>query len=163
MALVVTFNEYNGVGESKTADITDITFGSQDAADFVVADYPITAGENSYGKYVKADFAGMASEGITEIANTKFYKSAGAYKTGEAVKFLGIAVTYATPSETDTGDGDIPVSEPGSQNVGLNGSGTGVLTADGESDYIRLQRQTTGATPPAALNDLTFTLLYDVS
>lgn len=163
MALVVTFNEYNGVGEDNTDDITDITFGSLDDADFTVADHKITAGENSFDKYIKAEFTGMASEGITEIANAKWYKSAGAYKTGESLKMDGLSVSYATPSESDTGNDDIPTSEPGAQNVGLGGADDGVLNADGESEYIRQQRQTTGATPAGALNDLTFTLLYDVS
>ncbi len=163
MALVVTFNEYNGVGEDNTDDITDVTFGNLDDADFTPADNPITASENSFDKYIKAEFTGMAGEGISEIANTKWYKSAGNYKTGEAVKMDGLSVSYATPSESSSGDSDIPVSEPGAQNVGLNGADDGVLTVDGESEYIRMQRQTSGATPAGALNDLTFILLYDVS
>lgn len=163
MTLVVTWNEYNGALETETTDITDLAFGSADEADLTPADNKITASENSFEKFFKAEFTGMAGEGITEIANTKVYKSAGNYKTAEALKFLGIAVSYSTPSEDDTGDGDIPVTEPSSQNLGLNGSGTGVLTADGESDYMRMQRQTGVSTPPGALNSLTITLLYDVS
>jgi len=163
MALVITWNEYNSALETKSADITDIAFGSADEADLTPANNKITAGDNSFEKFLKAEFTGMASEGITEIANTKVYKSAGNYKTAEALKCLGIAVSYSTPSESDSGDSDIPVSEPGSQNLGLNGSGTGVLGADGESDYMRMQRQTGATTPPGALNTLTITLLYDVS
>jgi hypothetical protein len=163
MALVVTWNEYNTVGETKTAGISNIAFGSSDAADLIPASFPITAGENSFEKFLKAEFTGMASEGITEIANTKVYKSTGSYKTGEVVTYLGISVTYSTPSETDSGDSDIPITEPGAQNLGLSGSGTGVLTSDGESDYMRMQRETSVATPPGALNSLTITLLYDVS
>lgn len=163
MALVVTVNEYNSVGESETSDITDIVFSNVDTPDVVPADNPITAGENSFIIYLKYEFTGMASEGITEIANTRVYKSSGNYKTGEGVTYDGSSVSYATPVDTTSGDSAIPVTDPGSQNLWLSGSGSGVLSADGESDYCRMQRQTTGATPPGALNDLTITLLYDVS
>lgn len=163
MALVVTWNEYNGAGETGTNDITDIILSSTDAPDVTPADYPITAGENSYIVYLKVEFTGMASESISEIANTRIYKSAGNYVTGEGMTYDGSSVSYATPVQTASGDSAIPTSDPGSQNLDLNSSSSGVLTADGESDYFRMQIQTTVATPPGALNDKTITLLYDVS
>lgn len=162
MALVVTVNEYNTVSETKSADITDMVFGSTDASDFTPADYPITAGDNSYSKYFKYEWAGMASEGLSEIQNPRVYKSAGAYKTGEGLTYNGSSISFATPSESSTGDSAIPTSLPGSQNLDLSGSGSGVLSSDGESNYFRMQRETTGSTPAGALNTLTITLVYDV-
>lgn len=167
MALVVTFDEYNGA-ESLTADISDIAFGSSDAADLVPSSFKIVAGNNSFDKYNKADFTGMASEGLTEITDPKFWKSAGAYKTLEVVTYVGdngasAGLAFATPTETDTADSDIPVAEPGSRNLSLSNSTTGVLTVDGQSDYFRTQRQTDVTTEPGALNNLTFSLSYVVS
>lgn len=162
MALVVTVNEYNTVSETESSGITDIAFVSTDDADQTPATYPITASENSFSKYLKFEWTGMASESLSEIQNPRVYKSAGAYKTGEGVTYNGSSVTFATPSETGTGDSAIPVTLPGSQNLDLSGSGSGVLSADGESNYCRMQRQTTGSTPAGALNDLTITIVYDV-
>ena len=162
MALVVTVNEYNTVSETKTADITDIAFASIDDADQTPATYPITAGDNSFSKYLKFEWTGMASEGLSQIQNPRVYKSAGAYKTGEGLTYNGSSITFATPSESSTGDSAIPTSLPGSQNLDLSGSGSGVLTSDGESNYCRMQRTTTGSTPAGALNTLTITIVYDV-
>ena len=168
MALVVTFDEYNGAGESLTAAVSDIAYGSSDAADLIPANFKIVAGNNSFGKYNKADFTGMASEGLTEITDTKVWKSAGAYKTLEVITYVGdngasAGLAYATPSETDTSDSDIPAAEPGSRNLSLANSTTGVLTVDGQSDYFRTQRQTDVTTEPGALNSLTVSLSYVVS
>lgn len=163
MALTVTFDEYNGAGETKTDSITAITFGSTDAADFTVSSYPITAGQNSYGKYIKVDFAGMVGEGVTQVQNTRVHSADLAnLKTGESLTFLGLGpVSYATPATASLGDSSIPGSLPGSQNLALNGSDSGVLTVDGSSNYMRFQRKTTASTPNGALNSLTITVTYD--
>lgn len=168
MALVVTFDEYNTAGETLTADITDIAYGNSDAADLVPANNKIVAGENSFDKYNKADFTGMASESLTEITDTKVWKSAGNYKTLEVITYVGddggsAGLAFVTPTETGTGDSDIPTSEPGGRNLSLGNSTTGVLTEDGDSDYFRTQRQTDSTTEPGALNSLTISLSYVVS
>lgn len=164
MAFVVTFNNYREVAETKTADIVRISMGATDiTAVFTEATYPIDHGDFSFTKYVKVDFAGMASESITQIANAKFHKSAGTYATEETLGFDGLSVSYATPTETDASLAAIPITLPGTQNVGLGGSDTGVLTADGESDYMLLQRGTGVNTPEGALDTFTLTFTYDVS
>ena len=53
MAIVVTFNEYNGSAETETAGITNIAFGSGDVSGLTTKDYPIRVG-SSYEKYLKA-------------------------------------------------------------------------------------------------------------
>lgn len=168
MALVVTFDESNGAGEDLTVGISDVAFGNADAADLLPVNNKITAANNSFGKYIKMVFTGMASEGLTEITTPKIWKSSGAYKTGEGVDYVGddggtAGLAYATPSESATGDSSIPIAEPGSRNLALNNSTTGVLTVDGKSDYMRFQRVTTGSTPAGALNSLTFSMSYVVS
>ena len=162
MALTITWDEYNGVGESKADDITAITLGSTDAADFTVATFPITAGDASFGKYIQVDFADMVGEGVTQVQNTRIHKSAGVYKTLEDMTFEGLGpVSYATPSEVDLGDSTIPITLPGSQNLALGGSDSGVLTVDGPSDYGRFQTTTDASTENGALNAKTITVTYD--
>jgi len=162
MALTITWDEYNDAGENKADDITALTFGSRDDSDFTISSYPITAGDASYGKYVKVDFYDMVGEGVTEVQNTRIHKSAGAYKTDEEMTFHGLGpVTYATPSDTDLTDSAIPVALPGAQNLGLGASDTGVLVADGQSDYGRFQITTSGSTENGALNAKTITVTYD--
>lgn len=162
MALTITWDEYNGAGQSKSDSITAITLGSLDDSDFTIASYPITAGDCSFGKYIKVDFSGMVGEGVTEVQNTRIHKSAGAYKADEDLTFHGLGpVTYATPSEVDLTDTTIPISLPGSQNLGLSASDTGVLVADGQSDYGRFQITTSASTENGALNAKTITVTYD--
>lgn len=162
MALVVTVDEYNTVSETPSLGITDVAFVNVDDADQTPASNTITAGDNSFSKYLKFTWTGMASEGLSEIQNPRVYKSAGAYKTGEGLTYNGTSITFATPSATTTGDSAIPITLPGSQNLDLAGSGSGVLSADGSSNYCRMQRGTTGSTPAGALNTLTLTIVYDV-
>ena len=162
MALVVTFNAYVGAGETETSGIARISMGAVDQAVFTEATYPIDAGDFSFTKYIKAEFVGMVSESLTEISNAKLHQSAGTLKTEETMEFDGLSVSYATPTETDAALSAIPTSLPGTQNVGLGASDTGVLTADGESDYMLFQRGTGALTPEGALNTLTFTFTYDV-
>jgi len=161
MALTITWDEYHGGGEVKSDNVTNLVFGSSDSADFTPMDYPITAGLCSYGKYVKVDFAGMAGEGVTEIQTAKIHKSAGAYVTDEVMTFDGLSVSYATPSQDSLGNSAIPTSTPGAQNLGLGGSDTGVLVADGQSDYGLFQIETSSSTPNGALNNKTITVTWD--
>lgn len=162
MALTITVDEYNGAGEVKTAGISAVAFGSADTPDLTPVDNQIKAGTNSFSKYIKFTFADFVGEGITEVNTTKVYKSVGEYKTGESVVGEGLGpVSFATPTATDTADSAIDTTLPAAQNLALAGSDTGVLAADGSSDYWRLQRQTTVGTPNGALNDLTFSLIYD--
>jgi hypothetical protein len=167
MALTVVWNEYNGTdtwGTPTHVNITAITTGSLDDADFVVADYPITAGDNSYEKYITITFTGQFSL----ISNGKIYKSAGNYVTGETLTFDGTSVVKSTPDQADEGYSDIPTSLPGSANfdLGVSGylSGSGVSpTEQKQSVFCAFQAKTTGSTPSGALNSKTITLQYDVT
>ncbi len=122
--------------------------------------YPVTRATNSFGKYIRAKFTGT----WTEISNMKFWKSAGAYVTGEAIKASGNA-TYATPSQTGTGDSDVPIVEGSALAINsAEGAATIIYGASGVSGYtgyIRLQLQSTISTPSGAVNQKTFTFKYD--
>jgi hypothetical protein len=93
----------------------------------------------------------------------KFWKSLGDYVTGETLK-AGFNISYVTPSQTSTGDSNIPTSEP-SQNVNsFEGNTTidyGASGISGYTGYIRLQMQTTVLSPAGAVNQKTLTFQYD--
>lgn len=160
MAAVFEFSESNGAGEVVTDDIDNVNFGSNDSANINTTTYPITRSTNSFGKYIRAKFTGT----WTTISNMKFWKSAGAYVTGEAIKASANA-TYATPSQTDTGDSDVPTVEGSALSINsAEGAATiiyGASGVSGYSGYIRLQLQTTGSTPSGAVATKTFTYKYD--
>ena len=154
--------ESNGVGESETNPITNVNFGSVDAPNLVPATYTTVIGQNSFSKYIRVLFTGTWSV----ISNIKFWKSAGAYVTGESIKAAANA-TYATPSQTDTGDSAIPTTEGTALAINsAEGDATIVYGASGVTGYtgyIRLQAQTTVSTPSGVGNQKTFTMQYDES
>lgn len=160
MAATWHWYESNGAGESETADISNVNFGSNDSANINTTTYPIVRGDASYEKYIRGKFTGT----WTEISNMKFWKSVGVYVTGESLKAVANA-TYATPSSTPNADSDIPTAVGSA--LGINsaeGAATIVYGASGVSGYtgyIRMQLRTTGSTPAGAVNSKTMTFQYD--
>jgi hypothetical protein len=121
--------------------------------------YPIVRNTNSFSKYIRCKFTGT----WTTISNMRFWKSLGAYGTGEAIK-ASFNATYATPSQTGTGDSDVPTSEPAQNVNSFEGELTivyGESGVSGYTGYIRLQLQTTSSTPSGAVAQKTFTFKYD--
>ena len=155
MAATHQFSESNGAGETVTDGISNANFGSNDSPNLNTTTYPITRGNASFEKYHRSKFSGT----FTEISNIKFWKSAGAYVTGESCK-AAFDVAYAQPSQTPNADSDVPVAEPGTHNVHA-ADGSDTIVAPGYTKYWRLQLQTTGSTPAGAVNTKTFTLQYD--
>ncbi|MCK4357322.1 MAG: hypothetical protein KAW92_01010, partial [Candidatus Cloacimonetes bacterium] len=148
--------------EAETVGISNLNFGSTDAANITPVDHPIVASQNSYGKYIDGAFSGS----FTRIDNIKFWKASGSYVTGETCQFSG-SVSYAQPVATDYGDPAVPTSEPANPNVGISGDVDGHIDGpcnDGSScntDHMRVQLLTTAATPGGSVNQKTFCLQYD--
>jgi hypothetical protein len=160
MSAIFHWCESNEAGEVETQDIANLNFGNQDAPEVDVDLYPVTRGQNSYSKYIRALFTGT----WTDITAIKFWKSLGDYVSGETLK-AAANVAYVTPSKTSTGDSNIPTIEgsalsinsaEGEVNIEYGGSGV-----SGYTSYIRLQLQSLISTPPGAVNQKTFTLQYD--
>ena len=161
MAAVFAWVEANGAGETESTP-TNLNFGSTDAADLTPLSYPITAGENSYEKYIKVKFTGTFSE----IDNIQFWKSAGSYITGESIDWNGqVAIaSYTQPVATTSTVATtvLPIADPGTANVSIAGSLSGSITVSGNtSDYIVMQLQTTSSTPAGGVNTKTMTCQYD--
>lgn len=154
------FSESNGAGENITDAISNVNMGSVDSPNLVAADNPIVRETNSYSKYIRGKFTGT----WTEISNIVFWKSAGAYVTGEAIKASANA-TYATPTQSDTGDSDVPVVEGSALSLNSAEGESTIVYGDsgvsGYTGYIRLQSQNTVSTPAGATNSKEFTLQYD--
>jgi hypothetical protein len=159
MAATHAFKESNGAGETETT-ATNLNFGSNDSPNLNTTTYPITRGDASFEKYLRALFTGI----FTEISNMKFWKSAGTLVTGETIK-AAANVAYAQPSATPNADSDVPVTEGTALSMqSAEGAATIVYGASGVSGYtkyLRLQLQTTGSTPAGAVNQKTFTMQYD--
>lgn len=160
MAATHQFSESNGAGEVETIPVANLNFGSNDSAELSTTTYPITRGDASFEKYLRAKFTGI----FTEISNMKFWKSAGVLVTGETIKAAANA-TYAQPSATPNADSDVPVTEGAALSMqsaeGASEITYGASGVSGYTKYIRLQLQTTGSTPAGAVNQKTFVMQYD--
>lgn len=147
MAATVQINEYNGAGETETANITNSNMGSIDSANLVAADNPIVPGNNSYEKWQKIVVTAMG--GSSKIDNLKVWRTtalggAATHVTNARTATYGGAETYAQPVATASSVATqaMPTSEPGSANLGIGGSLSGSLTGTGSSDYLVHQIQT---------------------
>ena len=81
MSASFQFSESNGATPTVTDGVTSINFGSSDAPNLVPASHPVTAGTNSFEKWIRGHFYGV----YNSVANLKFYLSAGSYVTGEQI------------------------------------------------------------------------------
>lgn len=170
MAITVTWVEYHGAntpGNSVGQAATNINLGNVDTINLVPASYPVKVGEYSFFKQGKFNFSGS----MTQINNVRIYKSAGVYKTQEQIEFSG-GIAWATPSAVSKGWSAIATSLPGSANVILPKTTTGILKqADYESTpgyvsgartgLVGFQLETTASTETGATNQKTISVVYD--
>lgn len=154
MSASFQFSESNGVTPTVTDGVTSINFGNVDSPNIVPASHPVTAGNNSYEKWVRGHFYGT----YNAVSNLKFYLSAGAYVTGEQI-MAAVNASFATPVATTSAVATSPV--PTSLGTALAPTAPG--SSPSYSGYITLQLQTTSSTPPGNVNQKTFTLQYDES
>jgi hypothetical protein len=152
MSASFQWSESNGAGQVVTDGISNVNFGNVDAPNIVPVTNPIAAGTNSFEKWIRGKFYGT----FNSIANLRFWKSAGAYVTGEDIKAVEDA-TYATPVSTTSIVAllTVPVAEVSALIP------TAPVSNPDYSGYITMQLQTTVSTPPGSVNQKTFTLKYD--
>lgn len=147
MVATVQINEYNGVGETKSANITNSNMGSVDSANLNAVSNPIIPGDNSYEKWQKIEVTAMG--GSSAIDNIKVWRTgalggAATHLTNARESSYGGAETYTTPVATASAVAGqtMPTSEPTGANLGIGGSLAGSLTGVGETDYLIHQIQT---------------------
>lgn len=161
-AATVTIDETNGAGPtgSESANISNTNMGSVDAANLVAADYPVTAGTNSYEKYQRFHLTNLGTS--NRIQNLKVWRTTAlsgsdAHKTN-AREASYAQKTYATPVATTSTQATqtMPTSVPTGANLGIGGSLSGNLSAPGYSDYLVHQLQVDSSTTAGATCTLNY-------
>ncbi len=165
MASTQTWSEYNGTSGSQveTGSRSEINFKNVDDSTTAYSSSPITAGNNSFGKYQALKFAGTWNS----LSALTYKVSNNAPATG--VSIVGAVVTaYATPSTTATGDSAFSTSGA-SANFNSSstpfGTGTSSTTAGGTmyANAFRAQMQTTSSASPGDTPSVTFTATWTES
>ena len=161
MPASVQINEYNGVAEIKTANITNANMGSNDSANLDPVTYPVSPGDNSYEKYQKLEVTNMG--GSSQIDNIKIWRDgalggSAVHLTNARTAAYGGAETYVQPVDTDStvATETMPSSSPASANLGIGGSLSGALTATGLSDYLVHQIQSDAGDSAGSTSTLKF-------
>lgn len=159
-------------------DIPNINLVSIAGADVSSTAYPVTAGNRSFSKWVVYEL--HASNDSNKIDNFQVWMDPLAtatdvfYKTNLNSSLALTTSVYPTggPNANDfagAGDGNVETvanfpgpSDPGAENIGVSESGTSGLTGDlTHSDFIAIQLNTSGSTPPGNLTQKTFHFQYD--
>lgn len=160
-AATVVINEYNGAGETKSANITNSNMGSVDSSDLDAVANPVVPGNNTFEKWQKLEVTAMG--GSSKIDNLKIWRTgalggSAVHDTNAREATYGGAETYAQPIATTStvADQTMPTSEPTGANLGIGGSLTGSLTATGESDYLVHQIQTNVADVAGSTSTLNY-------
>jgi hypothetical protein len=166
MAATVSIAESNGAGETVTASITNMNYGSTDAVNLVAATYPITVNTNSYIKYHRFNVTNMGTS--NKIDNLQVWRTntLDANLTNSCnlkTSAYGGAVAYATPSTTTFTDQSMPVADPANPNLGIGGVLAGNRTTTGYSDYFKHQLQVGAAAAAGNMTQQTFSFQYDES
>lgn len=175
MAATVVIAETNGPDASsvESLDVSNINFGSQDAANLVPSSAPITAQADghSFEKWIRMYVQDLG--GSSQIDNLKVWVSdlGGGYQTGEGISCnlteSGYSqATYPTGGPVDT-DSSVatnaaPTTEPSGANIGIGGSlGGNISAAPAYSDFIVLQLDVSDLTPAGSVNQKTLTFQWD--
>lgn len=151
------FAESNGAAPGTLGSTPNVNFGNTDASNITPASNPITAGNNSYEKWIVGSWSGT----FTKISNAGFWSSAGSQGTGETLLWTGSVTKYTTPVATASGSalGSIPTTF--ANNYFLGSALSGSLIAAGRGDWIVLQYKTTASAGPGPVNQKTFTMQWD--
>lgn len=150
MPVTMQINEYNGVGETKTANITNSNMGSIDSVNLDAVANPIVAGDNSYEKCQTFEITAMG--GSSEVNTLKIWRTGAlganaTHDTNARESAYTEQATYVQPIATTStiATQAMPTTEPTGANLGIAGALSGALTGVGESDRLYHQIQTTGA------------------
>lgn len=127
-----------------------------------IADYatnPIPAGSNSYEIWLRGWFSGV----FNKVSDLRFWMSTDySPNTGLTVKVKTTQTIYNQPTNISSSIAitTIGTSDPGSQNVSVEGNLNGSLIASGYTDYVVLQLQTTTGAAAGDTSLAAFSLSY---
>lgn len=163
MASTQTWSEYNGAGQTETASRAEMNWKNIDDSTTAYSAQPVTAGNNSFGKYQALKFAGTWNS----LSALTYKVDNNAPATG--ISIVGSVVTsYTTPATSATGDSAMSTSAlPANFNSSTTpfGAGTSSTTAGGTmyANALRTQLQTTSSTAPGDIGQRTFTASWTES
>ncbi|HEY4364473.1 MAG TPA: hypothetical protein VGN17_26140 [Bryobacteraceae bacterium] len=176
MAATFTFLQDNGAatgspahGTTQGATTTDCNWKNIDDATSAITSFPITAGNNSYEKFIYGKFSGT----FTTISNGLWAHTAGTFGTGIALKGV-VSSTFTTPSTATnsalTTDMTSPISIGSGDTVLFVATGPQTASPGAScstnpcyTQFLITQMQTTSSTAAGATASATLTLSYDES
>lgn len=165
-----------GSGLGGTDNVSSINLVSTDAANSSSSAYPVTAGTRSISKWLVYEL--HAIEDSNKIDNFQVWYTDQAVTTGityysnlNTTLPLTTSIYPEPPTNTDfttVNEGDVetatamPFADPAAENIGVSESGSAGLSVDGShSDFIAIQLDTTGSTPPGNLPQKILHFQYD--
>lgn len=174
MAATFQWYESNGGGETATADRTEANWKNIDDSTTAYSSSPITAGNNSYEKWIYGKFSGT----FNQISAGLWAHTAGALGTGLTIKGQpamtadGDRLAYATPSTTtnasltftDTSVTAITSGRAvwfGATGPASSGKAASMSTNPCYTNYLTNQLQTTGSAGAGDTTQITWTLRYN--
>jgi len=174
MAATFQWGERNGAGETETLDRSEQNWKNIDDSTTAYSSSPITAGNNSYGKYVYGKFSGT----FNSIAAGLWAHTAGAMGTGLTIKASptmttdGDRLAYATPSITAHSGLTLDATSViaigsgkavwfGATSPSASGKAASMTTNPCYTNFLTHQLQTTGSAAPGDTATATFTIQYD--
>lgn len=176
------WTERNGASPGTQTPSGTPPIGSLVRADFLSLDETSNEDSNNYKNHpIIVPVSGTAYSfekwisiywnfnGSNQITNVKFWKSSGTLSHADLLIKFGVVnrVTpgYATPVNTQSSKAtsDVSTSEPGTQNVTLDGGGN-TITGSAYSDYLVLQLHVPNTVDvPGDVGTQEFTCQYDES
>jgi len=174
MAATFEFDEANGAGETLTHNRTESNWKNIDDSTTAYSSNPITAGNNSFDKWLFGHFSGT----YNQISAGLFAHTAGAMGTGLTIKGQPAMtvdadrLVYATPSTTTNANlsfdqtSVIAIGSGRAVFFGITGPATSgkATTTTGNpayTNYLTHQLQTTGSAGAGDTASATYTLRYN--
>lgn len=163
MASTQTWSEGNGAtAATETTGRTDANWKNIDDSTTAYSSSPITAGNNSFGKYQAIKFAGT----YNTLSSLTYKIDNNAPATGLSI--VGAVVTAGvTPSTAATGDGALSTTGVSANFTTTTlGYATGTATITSNPAYgnaLRTQLQTTSAASPGDIGARTITAAWTES
>lgn len=163
MASTQTWTEYNGASAgTATTSRTEANWKNIDDSTTAYSSSPITAGNNSFGKYQAILFAGT----YNTLSSLTYKIDNNSPATG--VTIVGSVVTAGvTPATSATGDSLLSTSGLAANfNTGATPFGTGTTTTTTNPCYgnaLRTQLQTTSSASPGDIGARTITAAWTES
>lgn len=164
MASTQTWSEYNGAGQTESGSRSESNWKNIDDSTTAYSAQPVTAGNNSFGKYQSIKYGGT----YNSLSAFTYKIDNNAPATG--ISIVGSVVTsYTQPATTATGDSALSTTGISANfNNTTNGFGTGTSTFSTANaavyvNPLRTQLQTLSTAGPGDIASRTITATWTES